>query len=127
MCLDCGWTPGAFCHQPQTVLENIKLIEVQEIKPEIPLPSPLPSQPIGDHKMGDVNDVPAGEGVDDDDPQYAVSSVHLQALTKEGSTEKLEAGVKKGVQLLDRLVQAFEPGKETDDIKQWLQQIELVR
>ncbi|KAG9597087.1 hypothetical protein KCU86_g8346, partial [Aureobasidium melanogenum] len=39
----------------------------------------------------------------------------------------LEAGVKHGVQMLDRLVQALEPGKETEDIRQWLQQIEVVR
>ena len=77
--------------------------------------------------MGNKGSVPADEDAHDDYPQDAPTSVHLQALAKEESTEKLEAGVKEGVQLLDRLVQAFEPGKETDDIKQWLQQIELVR
>jgi uncharacterized protein YlxW (UPF0749 family) len=73
------------------------------------------------------NAPPSGEDADDDYPQYAPASAHLHALAKEASTEKLEAGVKEGVKLLDRLVQAFEPGKETDDIKQWLQQIEMVR
>jgi hypothetical protein len=88
----------------------------------------LPSQPIEDRKMGDMgNAPPSGEDADDDYPQYAPASAHLHALAKEASTEKLEAGVKEGVKLLDRLVQAFEPGKETDDIKQWLQQIEMVR
>ncbi|KAI4765676.1 hypothetical protein E4T52_09296 [Aureobasidium sp. EXF-3400] len=98
-----------------------------EIKPEIPLPPPLPSQPLEDHAVGYPASVASGEDADEDHPQDVPSSVHLQALAKEASTEKLEAGVKAGVQLLDRLVQAFEPGKETDDIKQWLQQIELVR
>jgi hypothetical protein len=88
----------------------------------------LPSQPVEDRKTGDMgNAPPSGEDADDDYPQYAPASAHLHALAKEASTEKLEAGVKEGVKLLDRLVQAFEPGKETDDIKQWLQQIEMVR
>lgn len=78
--------------------------------------------------MGNTGSVASAEVVDDDEyAQDAPTSVHLQALAKEASTEKLEAGVKEGVRLLDRLVQALEPGKETDDIKQWLQQIELVR
>jgi hypothetical protein len=110
-----------------TILDTTKLTEIKEIKPEIPLPPPLPSQPIENHKINDMDNVPSGEDADDDDAQYALSSVHLQALAKEDCTEKLEAGVKEGVQLLDRLVQALEPGRETDEIKQWLQQIELVR
>ena len=91
------------------------------------MPPPLPSQPLEDHGVGNPASVPSGEDADEEYPQEVPSSVHLQALAKEASTEKLEAGVKAGVQLLDRLVQAFEPGKETDNIKQWLQQIEIVR
>lgn len=64
---------------------------------------------------------------DDDLSQKVISSVHLHALSQEESTEKLEYGVKHGVQLLDRLVQELEPGKETDDVKQWLLQIDMVR
>jgi len=91
------------------------------------LPPPLPSQPAEDLKMGNTGSLASEEVVDGESAQDAPTSVHLQALAKEASTEKLEAGVKEGVRLLDRLVQALEPGKETDDIKQWLQQIELVR
>ncbi|KAG9961586.1 hypothetical protein KCU61_g5414, partial [Aureobasidium melanogenum] len=98
-----------------------------EIKSEVPLPAPLPLQPFEDYEMGNTNSVPPDEDAHDDAPQYAQSSVHLQALSKEESAEKLEAGVKHGVQMLDRLVQALEPGKETEDIRQWLQQIEVVR
>ncbi|KAH0369733.1 hypothetical protein KCU65_g3085, partial [Aureobasidium melanogenum] len=98
-----------------------------EIKPEIPLPAPLPLQPIEDYEMGNTSIVPPVEDAHDEIPQYTQSSVHLQALSKEESAEKLEAGVKHGVQLLDRLVQALDPGKETEDIRQWLQQIDLVR
>ncbi|KAG9685146.1 hypothetical protein KCU95_g14552, partial [Aureobasidium melanogenum] len=98
-----------------------------EIKPEVPLPAPLPLQPLEDYEMGNTSSVPPVEDAHDEAPQYAQSSLHLQALSKEESAEKLEAGVKHGVQLLDRLVQALDPGKETEDIRQWLQQIELVR
>ncbi|KAG9645665.1 hypothetical protein KCU95_g9010, partial [Aureobasidium melanogenum] len=99
----------------------------QEIKLKVPLLAPLPLQPFEDYEMGNTNSVPLDEDAHDDAPQYAQSSVHLQALSKEESAEKLEAGVKHGVQMLDRLVQALEPGKETEDIRQWLQQIEVVR
>ncbi|KAH0394889.1 hypothetical protein KCU89_g10897, partial [Aureobasidium melanogenum] len=98
-----------------------------EIKSEVPLLAPLPLQPIKDFEMGNTNSVPPKEDAHDDAPQYAQSSVHLQALSKEESAEKLEASVKHGVQMLDRLVQALDPGKETEDIRQWLQQIEVVR
>lgn len=43
---------------------------------------------------------------DDDQPQ---SSVYLEDLAQATSAEKLEAGVKKGVKLLDQLQQALGP------------------
>lgn len=91
------------------------------------MPAPLQIQPIEDYEMGNTSSVAPAEDAEDDAPQHAQSSVHLQALSKEESAEKLEAGVKHGVQMLDRLVQALEPSKETDDVRQWLQQIEIVR
>ncbi|KAI4715999.1 hypothetical protein E4T48_07804 [Aureobasidium sp. EXF-10727] len=106
---------------PTTQMDNTH----PEIKPELTLPAPLSFEPIEDYEMGDTVSAPSGE--DDDSPQYAQTSIHLQALAKEESPEKLEAGVKYGVKMLDQLVEAFEPGKETEDVKQWLQQIELVR
>ncbi|KAI5247236.1 hypothetical protein E4T43_02175 [Aureobasidium subglaciale] len=97
------------------------------IKTEISLPAPLPLQPFEDHKMGNAGSLPSGEDYDDEPIQYVQSSVYLQALAKEESTEKLEAGVEQGIKLLDRFVKELEPGKETADIQQWLQQIDLVR
>ncbi|KAK6003880.1 hypothetical protein QM012_008730 [Aureobasidium pullulans] len=94
------------------------------IKSEVPLPAPLPLQPIDDYEIGNTSSM---SPVTDDAPQYARSSVYLQALSKDSSAEKLEAGVKYGAQMLDRLVEMLGPGKETEDIRQWLQQIEVVR
>ncbi|KAH0183485.1 hypothetical protein KCU99_g9481, partial [Aureobasidium melanogenum] len=100
-----------------------------EIKVESPLPPPLPAQLIEDHHMGVTGRISSAEDVDhnDVDFQYAPPSIHLQTLAKEVSTKKLEAGIRVGVQLLARLAQAFERVRETDDIRHWLQQIELVR
>jgi hypothetical protein len=102
-----------------------ELIFSRKIKPEIALPAPLPVQQHHDedHHLGDASPSDHGNNVH----QAMPSSVHLQAIAKEDSTEKLEAGVKQGLDLLDRLVKSLEPGKETNDIKQWLAQIDTVR
>ncbi|THY16227.1 hypothetical protein D6D01_07752 [Aureobasidium pullulans] len=104
-----------------------------EIKPEIPLPAPLIIQPIEDEDedddMGQAGSSPLDENGDDDPPlsQEMLPITHLQAMAKENSAEKLEAGVKQGISILDSLVQNFELSKETGDSEQWLHQIELVR